>query len=103
MHVIVLSCTHLQKNMYVSMQFLYLVLTFDPTGKGSIDPIMVMCISNTPYSIECMVLHTDFRADHFCHFTEGRPHHSSDSVTSTPSQGQDTWLACPVAAVQVCL
>ncbi len=37
MHVIVLSCTHLQKNMYVSMNFLYLVHTFDPTGKGSIE------------------------------------------------------------------
>ncbi len=30
-------------NMYVSMQFLYLVLTFDPTGKGSI----VTAISKT--------------------------------------------------------
>ncbi len=36
MLVVVLSCTHLQKNMYVSMLFLYLVLTFDPTGKGFI-------------------------------------------------------------------
>ncbi len=36
MHVIVLSRTHVQKNMYVYMYFLYVVLTFDPTGKGSI-------------------------------------------------------------------
>ncbi len=39
MHVIVLSCTHLQKTIVC---FLYLVLTFDPTGKGSIVPKKVL-------------------------------------------------------------
>ncbi len=34
MHVIVLSCTHLQKNVSFHV-LLQLVLTFDPTGKGS--------------------------------------------------------------------
>ncbi len=36
-HVIVLSCTHLQKNVCLHVISLFLVLTFDPTGKGSIN------------------------------------------------------------------